>query len=116
MEQAKVSCVDCGLLFSYPIHLQKHLKRGYCPNIEFLNDEPPTKKRKMNSLDDFADDRDKNVWDELLKKSYDQQHDRYFVKIEEYMEQGLDEKHASQKASEDLRNRYVKSLRDVYMD
>jgi hypothetical protein len=123
MEQAKVSCIECGLFFSNPIHLQKHLKRGCPEDMEYTvkySDESLAKKPKfeLNTYPDKLDKsiEDKNVWEELVHKSWDKHDDKFAAKVDEYMESGLNEKQARQKASEELYRHYLKNLMQIYKD
>ena len=54
------SCDSCGLLFDTPHDVQRHNKRGWCPES---NDKPPAKKRKLyeDSDNDLDDDIEENT-------------------------------------------------------
>jgi uncharacterized C2H2 Zn-finger protein len=92
------SCVDCGLLFSMPFDVQKHVKRG-CP---FAEGEHNTKKMKRDdSIDskvyDEEDsiDNDDTAFDPLIDDVYKKLEEDYQNKVYTLMtEQNLSEKQA----------------------
>lgn len=59
------ACDDCGLLFDSTHDVQRHVKRGWCPE----NNEHTAKRAKMeedeNEIDDDIEDNDgyKHLWD-----------------------------------------------------
>ena len=113
------SCVDCGLLFSTPFDVQRHVKRG-CP---FEEEEHNTKKMKHDeSIDteeydeeDSIDDDDDTAFDPLIDDVYKKLEEDYQKKVDTLMtEQNLSEKQAKDAANEHFLPRERKLLMKEY--
>jgi hypothetical protein len=128
MEYEKPSCPDCGALYATPMGVHKHCERG-CPQGSALHfGEPPMKKiRKLlfeedrdseEETDDSDEDCETNdtLWSQLLEKRW-ACHDKEFSHyVEKYENQAFKEELARYKASEDLRQKYTKSLMHIYKE
>lgn len=113
------ACDDCGLLFDSVHDVQRHVKRGWCPE----NDEPPSKKAKTeeseNEIDDDVEENEgyKRLWH--LSQSCSK--DKFNKLYNQYIEEGKNEDDAMEMAEERTEpykeklffDRY-KSLLEVY--
>jgi len=114
------SCIDCGLLFSTPFDVQRHVKRG-CP---FQEDENEAKKLKYDesvysddsdeSLDDNSD-MDDSAFNPIINEVYKKLHNEYESKIETIKkEQELSETAAKKEVDELFLPRERKLLMKLY--
>ncbi len=74
------ACDDCGLLFDSTHDVQRHVKRGWCPE----NNEPPAKKMKLEeqepwSIDDNIEDNDGylSLW-ENARSANEEKYDKFY--------------------------------------
>ena len=113
------SCMDCGLCFATSPDLQLHAKRG-CPEASDEDNYQTARKRSKidNRDDDSSDDEssDESVWDYLKANAYADTNKKFITLIDKYIEDGLSEKQARQKARQDLFDRNVKCLMKLYRD
>lgn len=107
---ATPSCIDCGILFASPMDMQKHVKRGCSEN----DDEPPVRRSKYNKNDKAPEIRNDAVWGDMVQEAYDLHDDEYLERVQEYEAKGMTTKAAQRRASDDLHNKYKKSLTNIY--
>ncbi len=85
MSETENACDDCGLLFDSAHDVQRHIKRGWCPE----NDESPAKKTKLEKqeseeYDDNVEDNDGYVslWIEARstnEEKYEKLYNRFII-------------------------------------
>jgi hypothetical protein len=104
------SCIDCGLLFASPMDIQKHVKRGCAEN----EDEPLVKRSKYNNHDKAQEIKNDAVWGDMVQEAYNLHDDDYLERVQEYEDEGMTNKKAQRRASDDLHYKYKKSLINIY--
>jgi hypothetical protein len=109
-------CSDCGLVFTTPMYLHNHIKKG-CPenyHEKSMDEDHKNVKELINEKYDIDDE--ENIWDDLLKKTWDKNNKLFQNKVNEYMELGLSERKARERASADMERKYVITLMEIYKE
>lgn len=93
------ACDDCGLLFDSTPDVQRHLKRGWCPE----NSDPPAKRIKTANFTEPDSDHEDNTEDNegflLLWKRVKSDCKEKFDKLhQQYIDDGEDEDDATEMA------------------
>jgi hypothetical protein len=109
-----LSCDDCGFDLQNVLDLQSHIKRG-CIEQSF-------KRKREGKEDGFlpAFKRIKNVSDEtkainrIMDKARKESEDDWHKKVDRYIEGGLNEKEAKEKADERMHTIDMKSFYELY--
>ena len=91
------SCGECGLCFESPYFLKMHQDMGCI----------------LSSEDDDGEEKT-NPWRGLLQQTFDKHNKEYNEKIDDYIEEGLSEKDATQKRFRELIPQYKRSLIQNY--
>ena len=89
--QTGVLNIDCGILFSSPLDVQKHTRKGCI-------EKPPNKIFKVYDSDENEDD---SGWVNLINESYEEYDDVYGVKVQQNKQEGCSNEEARGKASEE---------------
>jgi len=115
------SCIDCGLLFSTPFDVQRHIKRG-CPFSEEETDHKQMKfdntfsEESNESMDeDNEGDMDDSAFNPLIDEVYKKLDGDYQNKLDSIMnDQNVSEKEAKTEANEQFLPRERKLLMNEY--
>ena len=98
MAEKAQACDDCGLLFDSTHDVQRHVKRGWCPE----NGDPPAKKTKHEESNDVIDEdvEDNEGYLHLwhLAQSYGK--DKFNKLYDQYIDKGENEDDATEMAEE----------------
>jgi len=95
------ACDDCGQLFDTVHDVQRHVKRGWCPE----NNEPPAKKQKTadDVMETYEDVEDNQGYQHMWHLAQNLGKDKYNKLYDEYIDQGENEDDASELAEERTR-------------
>ncbi|WAR02810.1 YMD3-like protein, partial [Mya arenaria] len=103
MAEKGQACDDCGLLFDSAHDVQRHVKRGWCPETRETIGEPPVKRRRTEEKSDDAmeDDLEENdgflhLWEIAHKETKDKFNKSY----DQYIDDGYNEEDSYKMASE----------------
>ena len=99
------SCIDCGILFSSPLDVYKHTRKG-------CSEEPPSKMFKVDVSDESEDD---SGWVNLINEAYEEYDDGYGVKVQQNEQEGCSNEEARDKASKE-NIKYKEYVMDVYQN
>ena len=108
------SCDSCGLSFDSPHDVQRHIKRGWCPEC---NDEAPAKKRKMdedrdNELD--VDVAENTAFQKFWKMAKTLNKKRYDKMVDQLIKDGEDEEEAHEIAEDRIRSYEERTFFEKY--
>ena len=95
------SCIDCGILFSSPLDVYKHTRKG-------CNEQPPS---KMIKVDDSEESEDDSGLVNLINEAYEEYDDVYGVKVQQN-----EQERCSNEEPKDLSIKYKEYLMDVYQN
>jgi hypothetical protein len=109
-------CTDCGLVFTTPMYLHNHIKKGCSENYQEQSMDKNAKPIMELINEKYDIDDEENIWDDLLKKAWDKNNKLFQAKANEYMENGLSEKKAREKASTDMERKYAITLMEIYKE
>lgn len=108
------SCDSCGLLFDTPHDVQRHIKRGWCPEC---NDEPQAKKRKLdeNSDNELDDNLDENTaFLQLWKMAKTLNKKRFNKMVDQLIKDGEEEEEAKEIAEDRIRSYEERTFFEKY--
>ncbi|WAQ96109.1 hypothetical protein MAR_028799 [Mya arenaria] len=96
-------CDDCGLLFDSAHDVQRHVKRGWCPEPRETMGEPPAKRPRTDEHSDDAMDVDteendgfRHIWEIAHKENKDKFNKLY----DQYIDDGYNEEDLYEMATE----------------
>jgi len=96
-------CIHCGVIFQTPHHLQMHLQRRCAMQADEEEGE------------DSDEDGD-HPWNPFIQQAFNRHNKEFRERVESHMKSGAGEKEARQKAAQELRPKYRRSLQHVYMN
>lgn len=122
------SCDDCGLVFENMHDLQRHVKK-WCPenedrplkknrDIDEDEDQPRTNKwislDHPDSVDDEGESHEHEVVDVMMDRARDRNEDNWNKKYEKYIDKGLTEDDATDKANEKMEHKNMSEFINNY--
>ncbi|KAL4231838.1 hypothetical protein ACF0H5_009414 [Mactra antiquata] len=96
MENKGHACDDCGQLFDTVHDVQRHVKRGWCPE----SNEPASKKMKTDDNEISSEINENEGYLHLWQAAQRQSKDRYNALYDKYIEGGENEDEAAEMADE----------------
>ena len=104
MTENNHACDDCGLLFDSTHDVQRHVKRGWCPETS----EPPAKRLKEEESAESASENEENIEDNegflmLWKRVKSECKDKFDRIHQKYLDEGEDEDDAIEMAEDRIK-------------
>lgn len=108
-------CDDCGLLFDSAHDVQRHVKRGWCPE----NNEPPFKKQKLEVTNESDSDNNEDIeenkgYQKLWEKAKERGEDKHELIYGQYVSACETETDAKDMTKERMEHYYERSFIQLY--